>query len=35
MGSTGNWLGNAWTAVLAIYCVAVLPLLAWAIAHAG
>jgi hypothetical protein len=35
MDSTGNWLGNAWTAVFAIYCVAVLPLLGWAIAHAG
>jgi hypothetical protein len=34
MDSTGNWLGTAWTALLAIYCVAVLPLLGWAIAHA-
>jgi hypothetical protein len=35
MDSTGNWLTNAWTALFAIYCVAVLPLLGWAIAHAG
>jgi hypothetical protein len=34
MDSTGNWLSSAWTAVFAIYCVAVLPLLGWAIAHA-
>jgi hypothetical protein len=34
MDSTGNLLGNAWTALFAIYCAAVLPLLGWAIAHA-
>jgi hypothetical protein len=33
MDSTGNPLGLAWTAVFAIYCVAVLPLLGWAISH--
>jgi hypothetical protein len=34
MDSTSNWLPNAWTWVFAIYCVAVLPLLGWAIAQA-
>jgi hypothetical protein len=34
MDSTANWLGLAWGAVFAIYCVAVLPLLGWAIVHA-
>jgi hypothetical protein len=34
MDSTGNWLVTAWTWVFAIYCVAVLPLLGWAIAQA-
>jgi hypothetical protein len=33
MDSTGNPLGLAWTAVFAIYGVAVLPLLGWAIVH--
>jgi hypothetical protein len=34
MDLTSNWLRNAWTWVFAIYCVAVLPLLGWAIAQA-
>jgi hypothetical protein len=34
MDSTGNWLITAWTWVFAIYSVAVIPLLGWAIAQA-
>jgi hypothetical protein len=34
MDSTSNWLSTAWTALLAVYALAVLPLLGWAIAQA-
>lgn len=34
MEATDNRLATAWTAVFAIYCLAVLPLLGWAILQA-